>query len=138
MKSFVNHLYRVPAARLRQAVLHPERPIVAVPNGLPWERIPIVPHAKLEVDDKLSKGVHNYTSKLTATIDGCTPPADTTEPQAWLAICTDGRRMLVGLDYRPYPVATCELSMTAPGGASAYTITIQWAYSLPALQVKSL
>ena len=46
--------------------------------------------------------------------------------------------MLLGLDYRPYPVASCELSMTAPGGASAYTITIQWAFSLPALQVKSL
>ncbi len=138
MKCYITHLYRCPAARLRLAVLHPERPLVAVPNGLPWENVPIVPYAKLEVDDKLSKGVHEYSSKLTATIDGDTPPASATAPEAWLAICTDGRRLLLGLDARPYPVATCEATFSSPGNVSAYKLSITWQAFVPALQVKSI
>lgn len=73
---------------------------------MPYEELPVVGLASLEVSDAVDNGVRLWTSKLTATLPERPAVPDTAVSLRLTAV--DGTVFLMGLDCRPHPVVTID------------------------------
>lgn len=101
---------------------------------MPYEELPVVGLASLEVSDAVDNGVRLWTSKLTATLPS--RPAVPNVPKSFRLTATDGTVYLLGLSERPYPVVTVKDDHPAvTKGICACTITAVLSGPVPALML---
>lgn len=90
------------AYHLRRAIILPAQSQALVREPIPWQEIPLVGLASLEVTDKVENGVRIYTSKLTATL--CKPFLHPKRPSAFRLTDVQGKQYLLGTAQSPYPL----------------------------------
>lgn len=101
---YINKIEKAAAKHLAMLQIMPDGVHAFMPSYVPWEVVPIVGLAGLEVSDERADGVRVFTSKLTATLAD-SPMADA-EPMAWLLTQVDGSKLLLGCAERPMAIAT--------------------------------
>ena len=101
---YIHKIEKAAAKHLAMLQIMPDGVHALMPSYVPWEEIPIVGLAGLEVSDESADGVRTYTSKLTATLKD--RPLPDAEPMAYRLTQTDGRQWLLGCAERPLPLTT--------------------------------
>lgn len=101
---YINKIEKAAVKHLAMLQIMPDGVHAFMPSYVPWEVVPIVGLAGLEVSDERADGVRVFTSKLTATLAD-SPMADA-EPMAWLLTQVDGSKLLLGCAERPMAIAT--------------------------------
>lgn len=136
MKSYITELYACPARLLDEVMITPDGMAAFVPDYVRWTRIGLSGIARMEVTDSAENGVRRFTTTLQAVVDE--RPAPVREPQAFLAVGTEGRAYLVGSGVRPMPLVTVQdihPDRTSERAACTLTITLLAAHG--ALLAKS-
>lgn len=101
---YIHKIEKVAAKHLRLLQVMPDGLHAFMTAYVPWQVVPIVGLASLEVSDENVDGVRTYASKLTATLKE--RPLPDAEPMAYRLTQTDGRRWLLGSAERPLPLTT--------------------------------
>lgn len=112
------------AYHLKRVIILPAQAIALVREPMPWQELPLVGLASLEVTDEVENGVRIYTSKLTATL--CKSFLHPKRPSAFRLTDVQGNQSLLGTAQSPYPL----ISQTESIGENsvlqtAYIISIQ-------------
>lgn len=108
------------AYHLKSAVILPAQAKALVQEPMPWQELPLVGLASLEVNDEVENGVRMYTSKLTATL--CKPFQNSSRPSAFRLTDVQNRTYLLGTSYSPYPFVSQTLSCTTESSKSSTTV----------------
>ena len=108
------------AYHLKRAIILSAQAIALVREPMPWQELPLVGLASLEVTDEVENGVRIYTSKLTATL--CKPFQHSSRPSAFRLTDVQGRTYLLGTSYFPFPLVTQTLTCTTDNSKSFTTI----------------
>lgn len=123
------------AYHLRRAIILPAQSQALVQEPMPWQGLPLVGLASLEVTDEVENGVRLYTSKLTATL--CKQFQHPTRPSAFRLTDVQGRQYLLGTALQPFAlVAQNENIGNAPSSSTANTLTVNWQNATPILQIR--
>lgn len=124
------------AYHLKRAIILPAQAIALVREPMPWQELPLVGLASLEVTDEVDNGVRIYTSKLTATL--CKQFLYPKRPSAFRLTDVQGKQYLLGTAQSPYPLISQTESI---GGKSvsqtAYVITIQHKAEISLINIKA-
>lgn len=113
------------AYHLKRAIILPAQAKALVREPMPWQELPLVGLASLEVTDEVENGVRIYTSKLTATL--CKPFLHPKRPSAFRLTDVQGKQYLVGTALQPFPLVKQEESIASSAASqTAFTITIQY------------
>lgn len=98
------------AYHLKRVIILPVQAQALVHEPMPWQKLPLVGIASLEVTDEVDNGVRIYTSKLTATL--CKPFLYSKCPTAFRLTDVQDRTYLLGTSLPPYSlvsqVLTCK------------------------------
>ena len=106
------------AYHLKRAIILPAQAKALVREPMPWQELPLVGLASLEVTNEVENGVRIYTSKLTATL--CKSFLHHKCPSAFRLTDVQGKQYLLGSAQSPYPLVTQKESI----GESAQTQTV--------------
>lgn len=99
---------------------------------MPYEELPIVGLASLEVSDNVEKGVRIWKSELSMTLPS--RPSVPDVPMSFRLTAVDGTIYLMGLSDRPHPVVTVKDNHpAATSGKCACAMTAVLNGPLPAL-----
>lgn len=104
MPTHITHIERTPLKHMARLVPASDCTSCFLQEEVIWSPLCIVGLASLEVTDEVADGTRLYTTKLSYTL--ARRPAPDAEPMAYRLTLADGRRLIYGLDLRPYPVAT--------------------------------
>ena len=108
------------AYHLKSAIILPAQAKALVGEPMPWQELPIVGLASLEVTDEVENGVRIYTSKLTATL--CKSFLHPKRPSAFRLTDVQGKQYLLGTAKSPYPLISQALSCTTDSSKGSTTI----------------
>ena len=130
----LTRLYSFPARYCRLLAPTPDSMCVIKRGYIPLTPMPIVGCAAMEQTDEDSDGCRRFTVKITCTLRQ--RPTAPTEPQAFLALTHDGRRLVIGTDSAPYPLQTITDTHSASAAdRTSCTLTITLTGAQPALEV---
>ena len=94
-------------------------------DDLDWEKVTFKRPAKLEITEKVDDKVRTYTHKLTYST--CEEDIDTDTIYAYLVTDIDGRKRLLGIPSRPYPIATVsEVHPDSYGTSTLNEVAVSW------------
>lgn len=126
-KPILRHIRKIEycaAYHLKRAIILPAQAIALVREPMPWQELPLVGLASLEVTDEVENGVRIYTSKLTATL--CKPFLHPKRPSAFRLTDVQGKLYLLGTAQIPYPLISQTVSIEDNAHSqTASVITIQ-------------
>ena len=126
-KPILRHICKVEycaAYHLKSAIILPAQTKALVREPMPWQELPLVGLASLEVTDEVENGVRIYTSKLTATL--CKSFLHPKYPSAFRLTDVQGKQYLLGTAHNPYPLISQTESVGENASSqTAYVITIQ-------------
>lgn len=124
------------AYHLKRAIILPAQAIALVREPMPWQELPLVGLASLEVTDEVENGVRIYTSKLTATL--CKPFLHPKRPFAFRLTDVQGRQYVLGIVQLPFPLVTQTDNIPdTPSSATAYHLTIQHTADNSLMEIRS-
>ena len=101
--NFITDIKRIPVEKLPFDALLGNKTF-SLPDNIDWEKVTFKRPAKLEIIEKVDDKVRTYTHKLTYST--CEEDIDTDTIYAYLVTDIDGRKRLLGIPSRPYPIAT--------------------------------
>lgn len=101
--NFISDIQRIPVEKLPFIVMLVDKNF-SLSDDLDWENVTFKRPAKLEITEKVDDKVRTYTHKLTYST--CEEDIDTDTIYAYLVTDIDGRKRLLGIPSRPYPIAT--------------------------------
>lgn len=124
------------AYHLKRAIILPAQAIALVREPMPWQELPLVGLASLEITDEVENGVRIYTSKLTATL--CKSFLHPKRSSAFRLTDVQGNQSLLGTDQSPYPLIsqTESIGENAPSH-TAFVITIQYKAENSLINIKA-
>ena len=94
-------------------------------DDLDWEKVTFKRPAKLEITEKVDDKVRTYTHKLTYST--CEEDIDTDTIYAYLVTDIEGRKRLLGIPSRPYPIATVsEVHPDSYGTSTLNEVAVSW------------
>ena len=108
------------AYHLKRAIILPAQAIALVREPMPWQELPLVGLASLEVTNEVDNGVRIYTSKLTATL--CKPFLHPKRPSTFRLTDVQGKQYLLGTAQSPYPLITQKESIER--NTNSYTTSV--------------
>ena len=124
--SFICRVQRIPVASLPFQTLLGNRTF-DITGCEKWPEVRCQKPAKLEITDKLEDGQRFYTHKL--TFRSSDEELDMHGTYTYLVTDLDGRRYLIGVGGRPFPIIN--MSDVHPDSLSSSTMveyTVQWGY----------
>lgn len=122
--NFISDIQRIPVEKLPFIVMLVDKNF-SLSDDLDWEKVTFKRPAKLEITEKVDDKVRTYTHKL--TYGTCEEDIDTDTIYAYLVTDIDGRKRLLGIPSRPYPIVT--VSEVHPDSYSTSTlneVSVSW------------
>ena len=136
MIRFINKIEWCDAKHLHLAVPLSDNISVSCVDYMPYQELPIVGLASMEVSDKVDNGCRVWASKVTATLQ--TRPSI---PKTLVSIkltAVDGTQYIMGLSERPHPVVTVQDKCSGtPNGQCSCTWTATLQGPIPILKLYS-
>lgn len=104
MPYHVIHIERTPLFHMRRLIPALDGLTAYLSEEVVWQPLCTVGLPSLEVTDEVTDGVRRFTTKLTYTL--ATRPAPDAQPYAYRITLVGGVQMILGIEQRPYPIAT--------------------------------
>lgn len=131
--NFISEIQRIPVGKLPFSSLLGNKTF-SLPDNLEWEKLNFKRPAKLEITEKVDDKVRTYTHKLTYST--C-EDVDAHAVYAYLLTDIDGRKRLLGIPSRPYPIATVsEIHPDSYGTSTLNEVAISWTSTRKAPLIK--
>ena len=122
--NFITDIQRIPVENLPFDALLGNKTF-SLPDNLDWEKVTFKRPAKLEITEKVDDKVRTYTHKRTYST--CEEDIDTDTIYAYLVTDIDGRKRLLGIPSRPYPIATVsEVHPDSYGTSTLNEVAVSW------------
>lgn len=122
------------AYHLKRAIILPAQAKALVGEPMPWQELPLVGLASLEVSDEVEDGVRIYTSKLNATL--CKSFLHPKRPSAFRLTDVQGNQYLLGTAYKPFPlVAIITNTSTNEAERTVTVLSANWVSLKPLLTI---
>ena len=133
MLRYINKVEWCAAKHLHLAVPMVDNLTVYCADYMPYEPLPMIGLAELEISDAMENGVRLWSTKLVLTLpERISSPSN---PFSFRLTATDGTQYILGLSERPHPIVT--FSDKHPNGANcqcACTMNVSLKGPIPALQ----
>lgn len=122
--NFISDIQRIPVEKLPFIVMLVDKNF-SLSDDLDWENVTFKRPAKLEITEKVDDKVRTYTHKLTYST--CEEDIETDTIYAYLVTDIDGRKRLLGIPSRPYPIATVsEVHPDSYGTSTLNEVAVSW------------
>lgn len=122
--NFISDIQRIPVEKLPFIVMLVDKNF-SLSDDLDWEEVTFKRPAKLEITEKVDDKVRIYTHKLTYST--CEEDIDTDTIYAYLVTDIDGRKRLLGIPSRPYPIVTVsEVHPDSYGTSTLNEVAVSW------------
>lgn len=122
--NFISDIQRIPVEKLPFIVMLVDKNF-SLSDDLDWENVTFKRPAKLEITEKVDDKVRTYTHKLTYST--CEDDIETDTIYAYLVTDIDGRKRLLGIPSRPYPIATVsEVHPDSYGTSTLNEVAVSW------------
>ena len=104
MPYHVTHIERTPLFHMSRLIPDTNGLTAYFSEEVLWQPLCTIGLPSLEVTDEITDGVRRFTTRLTYTL--AQRPAPDEQPYAYRITLGNGVQLILGLDLRPYPIAT--------------------------------
>ena len=122
------------AKHLKRAIILPAQSRALIKDIMPWQELPTVGLASLDVTEEVERGTRTTAAKLSATL--CKSVILPTAPLSFRLTDVQGRTYLLGTAENPHPLMTFAKNVAEnPSGESRQFLTIENKNAMSILQI---